>query len=76
MNMPDDQTLEVNDNLITAPMGSVLLVEDNLRVSDELSLVLTAAGYATRCAYDGEHMRALLTITTPDVVMLDLNLPN
>jgi len=74
--MPDDQTLEINDNLITAPMGSVLLVEDNLRVSDELSLVLTAAGYATRCAYDGEHMRALLTITTPDVVMLDLNLPN
>jgi DNA-binding response OmpR family regulator len=76
MTMQDDQALEASDTLNTPSFGSVLLVEDNLRVSDELSLVLTAAGYATRCAYDGEHMRALLSITTPDVVMLDLNLPS
>ena len=57
-------------------IGSVLLVEDNLRVSDELSLVLQSAGYATRCAYDGEHMRALMAIHTPNIVMLDLNLPS
>jgi len=76
MTMQDDQALEASDTLNTPSLGSVLLVEDNLRVSDELSLVLTAAGYATRCAYDGEHMRALLSITTPDVVMLDLNLPS
>ena len=74
--MQDDQALDTSDTLNTPSLGSVLLVEDNLRVSDELSLVLTTAGYATRCAYDGEHMRALLSITTPDVVMLDLNLPS
>ena len=76
MSMHDDQDLEATVHQSETSLGSVLLVEDNLRVSDELSLVLNAAGYATRCAYDGEHMRALLTITTPDVVMLDLNLPN
>ena len=76
MTMHDDQDLGVSDDLPTQHLGAVLLVEDNLRVSDELSLVLTNAGYATRCAYDGEHMRALLGTMTPDVVMLDLNLPS
>jgi DNA-binding response OmpR family regulator len=71
-----EKDLEASTDPDTQALGEVLLVEDNLRVSDELSLVLTAAGYATRCAYDGEHMRALLGMMTPDVVMLDLNLPN
>lgn len=74
--MHDDHDSEDSELTLTPLLGSVLLVEDNLRVSDELALVLSAAGYATRCAYDGEHMRSLLTIITPDVVMLDLNLPN
>lgn len=76
MSMHDDQDLKTIEQSPAPVLGAVLLVEDNLRVSDELALVLSAAGYATRCAYDGEHMRSLLTITTPDVVMLDLNLPN
>jgi DNA-binding response OmpR family regulator len=60
----------------TPNVPSVLLVEDNLRVSDELALVLESGGYNTRCAYDGEHMRSLLAVYTPNVVMLDLNLPS
>jgi len=56
--------------------GAILLVEDNMRVSEELSLVLESFGYATQCAYDGEHMRALLASFTPNVVLLDLNLPS
>ena len=76
MSMHQEKDLGATENLPTPDLGTVLLVEDNLRVSDELSLVLTAAGYATRCAYDGEHMRAMLAMMTPDVVMLDLNLPN
>jgi len=76
MSMHDDHGPIAIEQSPTPNLGAVLLVEDNLRVSDELALVLSAAGYVTRCAYDGEHMRSLLTITTPDVVMLDLNLPN
>ena len=57
-------------------LGSVMLVEDNMRVSEELSLVLESFGYTTKCAYDGQHMRSLLTTYTPDIVILDLNLPN
>jgi len=76
MSMHEEKDLGASEDPSTQDLGTVLLVEDNLRVSDELSLVLTAAGYATRCAYDGEHMRAMLAMMTPDVVMLDLNLPN
>jgi len=36
MTMQDDQALEASDTLNTPSLGSVLLVEDNLRVSDEL----------------------------------------
>jgi DNA-binding response OmpR family regulator len=57
-------------------LGSILLVEDNMRVSEELTLVLESFGYSTQCAYDGEHMRALLGSYTPNIVMLDLNLPS
>lgn len=74
--MQDKMDLPTTENQDAKPLGTVLLVEDNLRVSDELSLVLTAAGYTTHCAYDGEHMRAMLGLLSPDVVMLDLNLPN
>jgi len=55
--MHEEKDLGASEDPSTQDLGTVLLVEDNLRVSDELSLVLTAAGYATRCAYDGEHMR-------------------
>jgi hypothetical protein len=62
MTMQDNQDLGNCEDQHPPSLGTVLLVEDNLRVSDELSLVLTTAGYATRCAYDGEHMRALLAM--------------
>jgi DNA-binding response OmpR family regulator len=45
-----------------------------LRVSDELSLVLqSVTGTPPDALYDGEHMRALMAIHTPNIVMLDLD---
>ena len=76
MNTQNNQATESQPTDQEPSAPSVLLVEDNLRVSDELALVLESGGYSTRCAYDGEHMRALLAAYTPNVVMLDLNLPS
>jgi DNA-binding response OmpR family regulator len=56
-------------------MGSIVLVEDNVRISQELAQILTAAGMLTRCAMDAEQMRELLARYVPDIVLLDLNLP-
>jgi DNA-binding response OmpR family regulator len=57
------------------PMGELIVVDDNLRLSEELSLVLQAAGWSVRCADDGESLRACIAQQEPDIVVLDLNLP-
>ena len=75
MKTQNNQAFETQSSARSPSAPSVLLVEDNLRVRDELALVLESGGYSTRCAYDGEHMRSLLSVYTPNVVMLDLNLP-
>jgi DNA-binding response OmpR family regulator len=58
-----------------APLGDLLVVDDNLRLSGELSLVLQAAGWSVRCADDGESLRACMEQQAADIVILDLNLP-
>lgn len=55
--------------------GELIVVDDNLRLSDELALVLQAAGWSVRCADDGESLRTLMAHQEPDIVVLDLNLP-
>jgi len=56
-------------------LGSVLMVEDNLRVSEEISLVLEQAGWSVRCAQDAKDFRQAVAQQTPMLVVLDLNLP-
>jgi len=57
-------------------LGSVLIVEDNHRISQECALVLEEAGFKVRCALDGTEMRTLLCQGVPDITLLDLNLPH
>jgi len=59
-----------------APLGSVLIVEDNQRISEECALVLQGAGFDVRCALDGAEMRELIGKSVPDITLLDLNLPD
>lgn len=58
-----------------AQMGDLMVVDDNLRLSHELSLVLQEAGWSVRCAEDGESLRAQVAQKVPAIVVLDLNLP-
>jgi DNA-binding response OmpR family regulator len=60
---------------VIAPIGEIIVVDDNLRLSHELSLVLEAAGWSVRCADDGESLRAQVAQMVPSIVVLDLNLP-
>lgn len=57
------------------PLGDLMVVDDNLRLSEELSLVLEAAGWSVRCVDDGASLRAGIAHREPDIVVLDLNLP-
>ena len=51
------------------------MVEDNVRISQEMAQLMEAAGLSTRCAMDADEMRELIAISVPDIVLLDLNLP-
>jgi DNA-binding response OmpR family regulator len=55
--------------------GSILIVEDNVRVSEEISLVLEQAGWQVRCTQDAKEFRQALAEHEPTIAVLDLNLP-
>ena len=56
--------------------GRILLVEDDDRIANPLVRALTSQGYEVSRAATGEHARALLRAEHPDLVLLDLGLPD
>ena len=54
---------------------SVLLVEDNITLREELSDFLRAEGLKVKVAGDGQEMNTAIERDMPDIVILDLNLP-
>lgn len=54
----------------------VLLIEDDVRLARALSLALTDAGCAVRVAGDGAAARRELVDHEPEVILLDLGLPD
>ncbi len=53
----------------------ILLIEDNRRLNDSLRKVLQDDGYVVDPAYDGLEGEELATMTSYDVVILDIMLP-
>jgi DNA-binding response OmpR family regulator len=56
-------------------MTKVLLVEDDLALSDVLVFTLRRAGFEVSPVYDGETALHAWESQTPDLLLLDLNLP-
>ena len=55
--------------------NSVILVEDNIALREALEHHLRDAGFSTRGVGDGQELNQELAISMPDVIVLDLNLP-
>jgi CheY-like chemotaxis protein len=55
---------------------TVLIVDDDLDVSDALIELLARAGYCATAALSGAMALRLATDTRPDIVLLDLGLPD
>jgi two-component system OmpR family response regulator len=55
--------------------ASLLIVDDDPRVSRVLTRLLTAAGYSVNTALNGSEMREFMTANKTDLVILDLQLP-
>jgi len=54
---------------------TILIVEDDLAISDLLKFLLEKAGYSVLAAYDGEQALNIARTTRPDVILLDIMLP-
>jgi two-component system phosphate regulon response regulator PhoB len=55
---------------------SVLVVEDERDLADLVSFHLRQAGYDARVVHDGRSALAAVAAKRPDIVLLDLNLPD
>jgi two-component system KDP operon response regulator KdpE len=58
------------------PLTTVLIVEDDPNIVDLIRANLAVRGYATRVATDGSGALRLLEAASPDIVLLDLMLPD
>ena len=57
------------------PNKEILLVEDNLINMKILSEMLKKLGYAYKCAYDGKAALEILKDYKPDLVLMDIQMP-
>ena len=56
--------------------GIILIVDDEVRITDILNLYLKKEGYRTMTAGDGLKALAAMRETTPDLIISDLMMPN
>src|SRR6516165_7542558 len=71
---PDDQSEGLAGD---RPVGvSILLVEDERSIAEPFANALTRSGYRTTVARSGGEAVALMRELEPDVVLLDLALPD
>ncbi|MFC0250987.1 hybrid sensor histidine kinase/response regulator [Massilia consociata] len=54
----------------------ILIVDDNVDAADTLSMFLNTIGYRSRVAYEGRGALALAAQAAPDVLLLDIGLPD
>jgi PAS domain S-box-containing protein len=72
----DVQAPDGNDEKVTAPSARrILIVEDNRDAADSLALLLELMGNNVRTVYDGASALEAATAYRPDVVLLDIGLP-
>ncbi len=53
----------------------ILVIEDNHRLNNSLAASLTHEGYSVDCAYDGQEGQDLAEMTSYDLILLDILLP-
>ena len=56
-------------------MKQILIVDDDVSIGDMLEEILTKEGYGVSRAYSGTEGLLLLSLSRPDLVLLDLMLP-
>ena len=66
----------ISDQPLGRPAARILVIEDDQAISSMLKQILSEQGFEVTIAPDGASGGDLLATSTPDLVLLDLNLPN
>lgn len=74
--LPRAQAPENGKLLAPSDRPRVLVIDDNVDAADTLLLLLETLGYEGRALYDGDEAVDAIAQDRPDVVLLDLGLPN
>lgn len=56
-------------------MNNILIIEDDKLIREELQTLLSNAGFAVSCVTDFENVLAQVKEESPDLILLDINLP-
>lgn len=56
--------------------ATILIVEDEKTLNEAYATILGKEGYRVLSAYDGEEALSILKKSKPDVILLDLRMPN
>ena len=56
-------------------MAHILIVDDDIQISEMLTEKLETEGYTVSAAYSGTEALMFLVNTSPDLILLDLMLP-
>jgi len=68
--------MQTQGGITAAPSGNIMVVEDNEKLASLLSRALERAGYGVVTAISGADMRTQLSRTRPDLIVLDITLPD
>ena len=54
----------------------IYIIDDDKELCDTLKITLEARNYKVQCAYDGKQGQKIIQKKFPDLVVLDLKMPN
>lgn len=60
----------------TARTPTILVVEDEHTLNEAYQVILRKAGYIVKSAFDGKEALNALSTYEPDLILLDLRMPN
>lgn len=60
---------------MTETHPKILVVEDDASLNDAYKTILSAAGYETKTAFNGEEALVIASESEPDIIFLDLRMP-
>lgn len=75
MTSPNDSQLEKETDSSLAPLGRVLVVDDEKNIRATVKMVLNSEGFRVDTAEDGNKADEILSTTPPDAILLDVRMP-